>query len=396
MNAMECPMNLKQSNRDFLKRRRWELGPAWRWMLAQQNLGEGLPNGFRRASPALTRIWRYLNVRALNRRDEAPPDATTAALATADRLNADVVLAGTLKMMVLGGFSEEEICARTKLDRRTFRVWRQAFFDIEPFRKVAGWISWQVIEPEIIAGNHRLAAKLVSAYGGGRRIVDLILRAEVCFPKDEVERKQYGEIEMTLRTREALMVPFQSEKQRMQQIKRYLEWLAREKRAEVAKARAEAKTAAEQRRLMVAEYQNKRRVVRNQKMEQSRLDRQREQLEIVNATAQMREILLADLEKRWHREREETLAHVAQSPLSSLKWKSSKSIPQSQIRSVPSVQPLFTIRAGVYTATYLDGVDLLATSPDGPQITTVFVGSDIDQVQLSASEVNVCEWNMSS
>ena len=118
--------------------------------------------------------------------------------------------------MVLAGCSLTEICQRTSLDRITFNIWRRTFFDIESHRKFEGWISSRVIEPEFQAGNYRLAAKLQYAYGGGVHIAAAILRAETCIPRDEAETEQFAEIQMCLRLRETLMVPFESEAKRMQ------------------------------------------------------------------------------------------------------------------------------------------------------------------------------------
>ena len=93
----------------------------------------------------------------------------------------------------------------------------------------------------------------------------------------------------------------------------------------MSKARAEAKAAEEHRRLKVAEYRKEQRAARDQKKDQIRVDRMRERLEIANATARMRELLMADLEQQQQRDQEEAIVLVAQSPLSKLKWKSSKS-----------------------------------------------------------------------
>lgn len=387
-------MKFGRSSSDYLRVKQFELGPAWQWKLAQIYLTEGLPNCFRRTALVLTEVWQYLRWRALSRRDEAPPNETFAALAKVDRLNADATVVATLKIMVLAGYSVTEICERSNLDRITFETWCRTFFDIESRRKFGGWISAQVIEPEIQAGNHRLAAKLQYAYGGGVHVAATILRAETGFPKDEAETKQFAEIQMCLRLREDLMVPFESEVKRMQQVKLSLQWLARQDRMAVAKARAEAKAAEVHRRLKVAEYRKEQRAAQDQKKEQIRVDRMRERLEIANAMARMRELLMADLEQQQQRDQEEVLALVAQSPLSKLKWKSSKSAEPSTEPLILSMPPAHAERSGAYTVTYLDRVDLVATTEEIQHFTSLFVGSDVDQIQVSIPAVNVCDWSM--
>lgn len=387
-------MKFSRNIGNYLRVKQFELGPAWRWKLAQIYLTEGLPNCFRRTALVLTEVWHYLRWRALSRRDEAPPNETSAALAKVDRLNTDATVVATLKIMVLAGCTVTEICQRTSLDRITFEIWRRTFFDIELHRKFGGWISAHVIEPEIQSGNHRLAAKLQYAYGGGVHIAAAILRAETAIPKDEAETKQFAEIQMCLRLREALMVPFESEAKRMQQVKLSFQWLARQDRMAVAKARAEAKAAEEHGRLKVAEYRQEQRAAQEQKKEQIRVDRMRERLEIANATARMRELLMADLEKQQQRDQEEVLALVAQSPLSKLKWKSSKSAQPSTEPLVLSIPPDPADRSGAYTATYLDRVDLAATTEEVQHFTSVFVGSDVDQIQVSIPAVDVYDWSM--
>ena len=384
-------MSTRPSN--YLRVKQFELGPAWRWKLGQIYLTEGLPNCFRRTTLVLTEVWQYLRWRALSRRDQAPLNETFAVLAKVNRLNTDATVVATLKIMVLAGCSVTEICQRTSLDRITFEIWRRTFFDIESHRKFGGWISARVIEPEIQAGNHRLAAKFQYAYGGGVHVAAAILRAETDIPKDEAETKQFAEIEMCLRLREALIVPFESEAKRMQQVKLSFRLLARQDRMAVAKARAEAKAAEEHRRLKVAEYRKEQRAEQDQKKEQIRVDRMRERLEIANATARMRELLMADLEKQRKRDHEEALTFVAQSPLSKLRWKSSKSAQPSTKQLILSMPPTHAERSGAYTATYLDRVDLVATSEGGEHFTAVFVGSEVDQIQVSVPDVNVYDWS---
>lgn len=387
-------MKFGHNIRDFLRVKQFELGPAWQWRLAQIYLTEGLPNCFRRSALVLTEIWQYLKWRAHSRRDDVPPNETSATLARIDRLNTNTALVATLKLMVLAGCSLTDICQRTGLDRITFEIWRRTFFDIEARRKFEGWISAHVIEPEIQAGNHRLAAKLQFAFGGGVHIAAAILRAETGFPKDEEETKQFMEIEMVLRLREALMVPFESESKKMQQVKLAIQWLVRQERMAVAKARAEARAAEEHRRLKVAEYRNEFRSAQEQKKEQIRVDRMRERLEIANATDRMRELLMADLEQQRQRDQEEVLVLVSQSPLSKLRWKSSKSPQPSTEPLILSMPPDPAERSGAYTATYLDRVDLVATTEEVQHFTAVFVGSDVDQIQVSIPAVNVCDWSM--
>lgn len=385
-------MEIKQPERSYLDTLHWQYGPQWRWRVAQQHVDEGLPHCFRRDDPALTRICRYLRWRRSKRRGSAPEDPILAALARADRLTSDGALAGTLKMLVLAGFSRDEICQRTNLDQTTLLLWRQSFFDIETYRTAGSWISWQVIEPEIKAGNHRLAAKLVTAYGGGVHIANAILRAEAGFPKDDVERQQFAEIEMTLRTREALMVPFQSETMRMRQVKEYLQWLLRQDRLAVAKARAEAKTAEEQRRLKVSEYRCEQRAAQEEKKERLRVDRMRERLEIANATVRMREILLADLEVLRRRDREEIGVGVARSPLSTLKWKSSKSVVESTEQKLLLMPPNLAERSGTYTATYLDQGNLVANTEMMQSVTTVLVDCGVTPDEVCIPDLDLSEW----
>lgn len=389
-------MKFSRKSSNYLRVKQFELGPAWQWKLAQIYQVEGLPNCFRRTALVLTEVWQYLRWRAHSRRDEAPPNETSAALAKVDRLNTDAAMVATLKLMVLAGCSLTDICQRTGLDRITFEIWRRTFFDIESRRKFEGWISAHVIEPEIQAGNHRLAAKLQFAFGGGVHIAAAILRAETGFPKDEEETKQFMEIEMVLRLREALMVPFESDSKKMQQVNLSIQWLARQERMAVAKARAEAKAAEEHRRLKVAEYRKEQRAAQDQQKEQIRVDRMRERLEIANATARMRELLMADLEQQRQRDQEVVRVLVAQSPLSALKWKSSKSAQPATKPLMLSMPPTHAERSGAYTATYLDRVDLVVTCEGGQHFTAVFVGSEVDQIQVSVPDVNVYDWSMLS
>lgn len=170
--------------------------------------------------------------------------------------------------------------------------------------------------------------------------------------------------------------------------------LARQERMAVAKARAEAKAAEEHRRLKVAEYRQEQRAAQDQKKEQIRVDRMRERLEIANATARMREFLMTDLEQQRERDQEEVLAFVVQSPLSKLRWKSSKSAQASTKPLVLSMPPNHAERSGAYTATYLDRVNLVATSEGGEHFTAVFVGSEVDQNQVSVPDLNVYDWSM--
>lgn len=386
-------MRLGRSIKGYLKTKRFELGPAWRWKLAQLYLTSGLPNCFWRDAPVVAEIWQYLRWRARPKRSEIRPNFSLAMHQKVDRLNTDATTVATLKMMVLAGCPLEDICQRTGLDRITFEYWRRSFLDITEERTFGSWMYGHVIEPEIQAGNHRLAAKLQSAYGGGVQVVNAILRAEAGLPKDEAESKLFMEIEMVLRLREALMVPFESETKRMQQIRISLKWLARQDRLAVAKARYEAKTAEEHRRLKVAEYRHEQRTLRVQIKEQRRADRLRERLEIANATAQLREIALADFEKLWSHDQRTGLAAVASSPLSALKWSSSKSVQRPPERLILPMPSYHADQAGAYTATYLDQVDLLASTADGCQATTMFVGADVDPLDVCIPDAGVVEWS---
>ena len=85
---------------------------------------------------------------------------------------------------------------------------------------------------------------------------------------------------------------------------------------------------------------------------------------------------------------------MVQSPLSKLRWKSSKSAKASTKPLVLSMPPNHAERSGAYTTTYLDRVNLVATSEGGEHFTAVFVGSEVDQNQVSVPDLNVYDWSM--
>ncbi len=283
---------------DFLKLQHWILGPTWRVQFAQQHQHSGLSQAYRAADPALSEIFRGLNVsdRAASQGTSSNVNFASPSWAIVNALNCQTELVGWLKLFTLVGLAREEIEKSTGLSRQVLQRWQMAFFDVEGFLTSDVWLHANVIHPEVQAGRWLWASRLKFALGGGPVVARKILQAETRSPRDETERKEFQALQIGLQISAARLEPCKTESARLRQIKNLQEEIAQEQRLNATKLQTEAQILADERRPMEPKRRQPAQAAREQ------LQAQR------------------DDERR-------ASARAASSPLAKLRWKSA-AVPQ--------------------------------------------------------------------
>ena len=203
------------------KAERHRLGPAWRWKLAGEWLGEEFPSGFDQFDRYVRWVWRYRRQVVFGPDYGAVNEEFWDLFQGAEAIQESRSVREECMILVLGqclpgdianwyGFENDDVV----------RIWEGTFFDLRDAYQATDWIFAHVIEPERRAGNLKFVAKLNLAMRGGPEVAKVLLRMDSVPPADETERHRFDELQAAMNAWIAVNQPFRSEKD-MQQMLRY-------------------------------------------------------------------------------------------------------------------------------------------------------------------------------
>lgn len=206
----------------FVQGIRHRLGQDCRWRLAGEWLDEMVESSFDKVDRMVGLIWLYRRQRLYGLDYRGVKDDTFELFYKAEEVQENRSLRESLMLFVLSGSTREEIGSRfglNSLDVDLVWTWEQMFFDVRDALQATGWLSAHVIEPERLAGNLRLVAKLNVAIRGNPATVQFMLDAESRPPNDETERRKFEEYEVAINGWIAVNQPFENEKDVMQMLR---------------------------------------------------------------------------------------------------------------------------------------------------------------------------------
>ena len=190
----------------FIREQQLELGPAWRWHLAQQ-LAEELSTPRRPADRLVREVAKVFRHCRKNPFAAAEPSGVNWQIAAATALQDSAAMEQQLKILVVGGCPRAAIAKRLSLDLSVLKTWERLFFHVRACRKSPGWINRWVIWPLSDAKKYELAAKMRAAYWGGPAAALAVLDAEQGISAKTAERLYQREQMLEIKAQAALDIP---------------------------------------------------------------------------------------------------------------------------------------------------------------------------------------------
>ena len=295
-------------------------GPAWRWDLADE-LRDCWPGRLlERFGHDFANVQHY---RTLCGRSEAGRHQAVTlypALATAESLNADLQKTGQLKIAILGDVDPQEIRQYVDVDEVVLRTWERTFFDVRGTGLATHWINSRVIQPELAAGRHDLAARLRMVAAVGPLGAQAILKADNRLPVREAQKLFDRDLKLHVKFNAAVAMTPDTTKTRLSFIKLHAKLQIEKQRLKLAREKLQQKCAEAIDRQALAKIEAELAMERERNRAAARSRRQE-----ADVLAEMGE----EQSRRWlaQRRREKELAQqatiaarIAASPLSQLRW----------------------------------------------------------------------------
>jgi hypothetical protein len=327
----------------FLRGQRSFRGPAWRSKAAQEIANVSDRSAARTWDPLTIDTAKFHALRADGENGIVQAAAKYPIIEAAILLHDDGAKTDVMKLMILVDSPTDAIAKRVVVEPAVVDVWERLFFDVREMRSALSWLSGQVIEAERKAANTALAARMKLALVSGIDGVNAILALDEGAPVDEAERLFQRKLKLHLKFDEAVNMPLDSERSRMDFIKLYVDLQCSEKRLEFAGKKlaarcAETRDRYELGKMRMESNQEHAAIKANERRNKAERHR-RMQADRVAAAANMQEL------QRHARLAEQKAAacRVAQSPLSRLAWVSAK--PQQAPLSTSSPESPVTATA---------------------------------------------------
>jgi hypothetical protein len=289
---------------EFSDMQRRQIGPDWRWQVAQRLVNEPENRKLHRLADLKVRETAR-KLRQATGKD--PLLLQVLALAT------DLEATSVVKVLVLGLVERAEIAERLALSETIIESYEDLFFDVRPLHGASSWITAKVIRP-LEQDQQDLAIRFAAAYWGGPVVATALLDAEDRVPLDEAQRLLDQETLVHIKLRRALAAPLKTAKDNLRLVGLHLQHEQRKARLKAAQERFRIKTEAELKRLELAA---------------ARLEQRRQRQERRQAAQEQRLARKADREAQrgremhdWLDRRIEALEQAAfePSPLATLSW----------------------------------------------------------------------------
>jgi hypothetical protein len=289
---------------EFSDMQRRQIGPDWRWQVAQRLVNKPENRKLHRLADLKVRETAR-KLRQATGKD--PLLLQVLALAT------DLEATNVVKLLVLGRVEPAEIAERLGLSPPTLELYETLFFDIRPIHSASSWVTQHVIRP-LEQDQNDLAVRFAAAYWGGSTVARALLDAEQRVPLDEAQRLLDQDTLFHLKLRAALAVPLKTPGQNLRLVELHLKHEHRMARLEASQEQFRAKAESQIKRLELAA---------------ARLEQRRQRQERRQAAQEQRAARKADQEAQrgreihdWLDRRIEALeqAAVEPSPLANVSW----------------------------------------------------------------------------
>ncbi len=205
----------KQTMQDIARDERSLHGPGWRCDLAEALIHRRLGPWQRRFGQEFIDLHHFRSLCAHSTVGEKQALALYPAIAAAEKLNADAVMAGHLKVAVLGELDPKEVARQFDIDEAVLRAWEMMYFDARDLRLARGWIDAHVIRPELAAGRADLAARLRMVSAVGAAAARAILQADTRLPSNEGQRLFERQLKLYLKFEAAIDMTLDTDKTRL-------------------------------------------------------------------------------------------------------------------------------------------------------------------------------------
>jgi len=244
------------------------------------------------------------------------------------------------------------------VDQAAVQAWEALFFDVRGSREAVVWVYHWVVHSEERCGNSALAAKLKVAYAAGPVAAKAALKAETQIPFTAGEKLFDEDLKLRMRIGEAIQIPLDTSRQKLQFLKITADMDCRKKRLELESIKLEQKILEATRREIVREARGKEAEQRAQREARREEERARRRLEKElrkrrdREAAEARELAY----QKWQAELKEQRAGSA---LAQLCWETSPPVagvacPDDQDRAIsvlgPLPEPAFTAAAATAAA----------------------------------------------
>lgn len=222
------------SPEEFARRQRAMLGPSWRAQTAAQlDSRPGMPSP-EFADESLRSFGKYLRLQRQGDDGVQRAAALFPTVAAAERLNGDLEKAAMLKLMVVADLPYDEMHGRTDVVVEVMKTWESLYFDARNQLQATSWLSHQVIDREVEAGNAELAAKLKLAILVGPVAVRGMLDMQSGICLDEADKLFQRRLTLSAKFDVAASMPVDTEKSCMFFIKTHVSLMAAENRQALA------------------------------------------------------------------------------------------------------------------------------------------------------------------
>ena len=219
---------------DAQQMRRGALGPAWRWQLVKVALATG-----EAPEPCLDSVGRdalqYLRLDPAQRRISAGSRHQN--LAAAIEFWQGSQLREQLQLLVIGGFSPEEIAERFVVRPEVVEIVESLNFDVRPLLSATSWVNLHVIQRAVEREEFDFAARLRIAFFGGPVVAKLLIESGDKLPAAEAERLLHRELFLHAKLQACIEAPLSMPKERSQFVQICLDHVHRTNELELERAK---------------------------------------------------------------------------------------------------------------------------------------------------------------
>ena len=152
-------------------------GPGWRWRLARELPFSHWDPWMQHYDEHIRAARHFLELVGHSPVGAKQAEALYPQIVAAVALDRDAAKVAELKIAVFGDLPPAEIVRRMPVDATALQVWESLFYDARQLRRHIAWVSAQIVDAELAAGNVDLATKLQLVAAVGSRGATAILDA---------------------------------------------------------------------------------------------------------------------------------------------------------------------------------------------------------------------------